>query len=136
MLVLASTSASAAWEIVTYTTDRDEDNAIVLIDPAQITTEKNGILKTWVQHAYARPQHITPQTGRGKSANFVESRELALFDCAARKIAIKEFIAYTEKEKVVHTERHKTTAFYDVEPKSTGEEILEFVCEHNKNANK
>lgn len=114
--------APVAWQSVAKT-----DTVEAFVDPASIKAAGTG-LEANVKQNYAQPQ---PAAKKGKS--FLSTGNIYRFDCAQRRVGLKDLRAYEGIDlqgKVVQkaTAKDKNMQWLDAPVRTVFGEMLDFVC--------
>jgi hypothetical protein len=125
-LVATTVLAQASrWRKIGTTTSGNP----VFLDPRSVSTDTAGIITATVRSTYAQPQ-TTPK------GPITASRATAMFDCAKRRIAVKETIIYHDEAAGTIYERRapKIPGFGPVFTTNFSGVALDYLCAQQKAA--
>lgn len=117
---LASAQASSRWKEIGKTAAGNP----VFIDPKSVSKAKDGIITARVRVKFMKP--VEQRTGPA----WVQSRHIAMFDCAKKTVAAKETIYYADEAatQVVSKSAPKIPGFGSAIGGSMTAIALEHVC--------
>ncbi len=119
LAVLSSSAIGADWVFATQGTDSTRH----FIDGESVVRGKGGVAKAWILAEYQSPQEID-----GK--RYYSTKNLYLFDCANRTVALKQSTSYSQTGEVVSSVGldERELKFSDVVPESIGETWFQLAC--------
>jgi hypothetical protein len=121
LALVTGTAAASDWQIVCKSANGD----ICSVDVASLTRHGN-IVRAWFRAVYAEPQEVG-------GVKYLSERTRYYFDCAERRVALKQSTAFADKEfnEVVYFGPSHDDALLkwrDVAPDSMIESQLEVAC--------
>lgn len=117
---------SADWKIISYSGIDSYDEKTTSIDKGSIVKE-GAYKKAWVREAYTNVIEFD------KTIKYNSGKTLFYFDCNKKTAYITNVIYYLDDKRTFFTNRKLDKHdFIDIAPETTGEDMLNFVCQYNE----